>query len=277
MDINFLRTFLEVHRTCHFGKAAENLFVTQSTVSARIRQLEEELGVKLFYRDRNNIQLTAAGQKFLRHAESILNVWNRARMDIHFLEEGRQPFVIAAIPSLWDIYLQDLLSVIKKQFPDLPIVAEAITTDNLIRQLYDQSIDLGFTYDYPQVTDLIISEFMSFELIMVSSIKSTTLMKALKSNYIYVNWGTSYANEHARHFPDLKPDMKLGLGHVALEYIKRNGGAAYLPEPMISQELEHSLYRVEDAPAINRKSFAVYREGSNHADVVETLLSLYSR
>lgn len=276
MDINLLRTFLEVHRTCHFGKAAENLFVTQSTVSARIRQLEDELGVKLFSRDRNNIQLTAAGQKFLRHAESILNVWNRARMDIHFLEEGKRPFVIGAIPSLWDVYLPDILTALKKQFPDLPIVAEAITTDNLIRQLYDQSIDLGFTYDYPQVTDLVISDFKSFELIMVSSRKSTTLEKALKKNYIYVNWGTSYANEHASHFPELKPDMKLGIGHVALEYIKRNGGSAYLPEPTVRQELGHTLYRVEGAPAINRKSFAVYLEGSNHAGVVKSLLSLCS-
>jgi len=43
MDINILKTFLEVHRTCHFGNAAENLFVTQATVSVRIRQLEDEL------------------------------------------------------------------------------------------------------------------------------------------------------------------------------------------------------------------------------------------
>lgn len=277
MDINFLRTFLEVHRTCHFGKAAENLFVTQSTVSARIRQLEDELGVKLFNRDRNNIQLTAAGQKFLRHAESILNVWNRARMDINFFEEGWQPFVIGAIPSLWDIYMQDCLSVIRNKYPDLPIVAEAITTENLIRQIYDQSIDLGITYDYPQVTDLVTGEFGTFELIMVSTRKAIALEESLASGYIYVNWGTTFAIEHARCFPDLKPAMKLALGHSALEYIKRNGGSAYLPEPMISNELNHTLYRVEGAPAINRKSFAVYREGSNHADVVKTLLSLRSQ
>lgn len=277
MDINFLRTFLEVHRTCHFGKAAENLFVTQSTVSARIRQLEDELGVKLFNRDRNNIQLTAAGQKFLRHAESILNVWNRARMDINFHEEGKLPFVIGAIPSLWDIYIQECLSIVKKNFPDLPVVADAITTENLIRQIYDQSIDLGLTYDYPQVTDLVINDFKSFELIMVNTRKSVTLKKSLESSYVYVNWGTTFANEHARCFPDLKPAMKLALGHAALEYIRRNGGSAYLPEPMIRHELNRTLYRVEGAPAINRKSFAVYREGSNHADVVKTLLSLCSQ
>ena len=56
MDIQLLRTFLELDRTRHFGKAAEILSVTQSAVSARIRLLEETLGVPLFIRRRNEIQ-----------------------------------------------------------------------------------------------------------------------------------------------------------------------------------------------------------------------------
>lgn len=66
MAIESLRTFLTVVRTCHFGKATEELCVTQSTVSARIRQLEQTLGVALFTRQRNNIQLTQEG---------IVQVW----------------------------------------------------------------------------------------------------------------------------------------------------------------------------------------------------------
>ena len=58
MYITHLRTYLEVYRTRYFSKAAGNLFVTQSAVSARIRQLEDKLGVRLFTRNRNNIQPT---------------------------------------------------------------------------------------------------------------------------------------------------------------------------------------------------------------------------
>ena len=50
MDIGVLKTFLEVNRTRHFGQAADNLFLTQSAVSARIRLLEQTLGVPLFSR-----------------------------------------------------------------------------------------------------------------------------------------------------------------------------------------------------------------------------------
>ena len=82
MDVGLLKAFLEVYRSRHFGHAAKNLFISQSAVSARIRQLEDELGIKLFTRDRNNIELTTAGKRFLIYAENILNTWNRARQEI---------------------------------------------------------------------------------------------------------------------------------------------------------------------------------------------------
>lgn len=63
MDTELLKTFLEVSRTRHFGRAAEALYLTQSAVSFRIRQLENQLGVNLFTRHRNNIRLTTAGEK----------------------------------------------------------------------------------------------------------------------------------------------------------------------------------------------------------------------
>ncbi len=62
MDTELLKTFLEVSRTRHFGRAAEALYLTQSAVSFRIRQLENQLGVNLFTRHRNNIRLTSAGE-----------------------------------------------------------------------------------------------------------------------------------------------------------------------------------------------------------------------
>ena len=88
MDIELLKTFLEVRRTRHFGKAAENLFLTQAAVSARIRQLERLLGVKLFIRSRNNIQLTSEGERLVGHAQTVLLAWSRARQELA-LETGQ--------------------------------------------------------------------------------------------------------------------------------------------------------------------------------------------
>lgn len=279
MDIIILKTFLEVYRTCHFGKAADNLFVTQSTVSARIRQLEDELGVQLFNRDRNNIQLTQSGRKFLKHAESILNVWNRAHLDINIRDEGKTPLVIGAVPSLWDIYLINWLAKVRKKYPKTAFVTAALSTDSLFRQLLDRTVDLGFTYEFPQLSELTISESLVFELILVSTLQNQSVESALGSNYIFVDWGTSFSNEHARNFPDIPPpDLKFDLGHIAREFILKCGGSAYLPEPMVKKDiLEKKLFRVKDAPGINRKLFVAYRHDSDRKDFVEQLIALNNR
>lgn len=79
MDTELLKTFLEVSRTRHFGRAAESLYLTQSAVSFRIRQLENQLGANLFTRHRNNIRLTPAGERLVPYAEMLLNTWQLAK------------------------------------------------------------------------------------------------------------------------------------------------------------------------------------------------------
>jgi hypothetical protein len=81
VDTELLKTFLEVSRTRHFGRAAEALYLTQSAVSFRIRQLENQLGVNLFTRHRNNIRLTSAGENSCP-AETLMNTWQAARKEV---------------------------------------------------------------------------------------------------------------------------------------------------------------------------------------------------
>ena len=99
MDIDLLRTFLEVQRTRHFGHAAKSLFVTQSAVSSRIRLLEEMVGAQLFTRTRNDIQLTSAGKRLLKTAEAILHLWEEAKGTINQTEEDQQLLVVAGLTS----------------------------------------------------------------------------------------------------------------------------------------------------------------------------------
>ena len=79
VDSELLKTFLEVSRTSHFGKAAETLYLTQSAVSFRIRQLETQVGADLFTRPRNNIQLTEAGERLVPYAEKLMETWLLAK------------------------------------------------------------------------------------------------------------------------------------------------------------------------------------------------------
>ncbi|MGB7184674.1 MAG: LysR family transcriptional regulator, partial [Burkholderiaceae bacterium] len=121
MDLDLLKTFLEVSRTRHFGQAAENLFLTQSAVSSRLRMLEQIVGIPLLSRVRGNIQPTPAGHKLLRHAEQIMDAWNRARMDIAVEEESMTPLTIGAVPNVWDSVLQEWVHVLRYKMSYLSI------------------------------------------------------------------------------------------------------------------------------------------------------------
>jgi LysR family transcriptional regulator, flagellar master operon regulator len=127
MDIELLRTFIEVTRTRHFSRAANNLFLTPAAVSARIRQLEQTLGVSLLYRMRGNIQMTAEGERLLPHAQQLVKAWNEAREDVTLKTEQNQRLAIGSTGMLWQFGLQSLVATIHRQMPGLELRAEAWT------------------------------------------------------------------------------------------------------------------------------------------------------
>ena len=271
MDIDALKTFLEVNRTRHFGQAAQNLYVSQSTVSARIRLLEEQIGLPLFTRQRNNIQLTHAGQKLLRYADNIVTNWSRARQEIAINERHGVPLVVGAASSLWDSILQEWMQYMFDSVPELMLHAEVYAADTLLRRTLERSMDLSFVFDRPQSAELECIEVAQVPLRMVTSQANLRLHEAMQHNYILVEWGTSFATTHARYFPDAPPPrMRAMLGRLARDFILKQGGTAYLIEPMVSRLLEKKLlFLVKDAPVIDRTVYALYRHDSDKLATIQ--------
>jgi DNA-binding transcriptional LysR family regulator len=260
MDTELLKTFLEVSRTRHFGRAAENLFLTQSAISARIRQLEESLGVALFTRTRNDIQLTPAGVRMSKYAESILSTWNRARQDAALKAEDRESLAIGGMFSLWDIVLQDWLGRVHIEHPELTLLAEAGSQDVLVRKLLDGAIDLAFMWEPPQMTELELEEIGQIRLVLVSTRAGLSVEESLREGYIRVDWGTSFAMAHGRHFPDIQPPaMRVSHGRMALALLLQGQGTtAYIAEPMVQEYIARGeLHRVVGAPVLDRAFHAV--------------------
>ena len=278
IDIDILKTFLEVNRTRHFGKAADNLFLTQSSVSARIKLLEEDVGNPVFTRKRNDIQLTPAGQKILRYAESIVNTWSHARQEVAIEDENTTPLAVAGMPSLWDIALQDWLHHCYKNCGNLMLSVDIAGADTMPRRLLDGTLDLAFMYDPPQFDELEHIKIITIPLELISSTRETSFESALTHNYVLVDWGTSFANSHARHFDDTPtPSMRTSHGRIAMNYILNCGGAAYLPRQMVQARLESGeLYTFDDAPIINRVAYAVYPSRSNKIEEITNTLNYFS-
>jgi len=277
LDTEQLKTFLEVSKTRHFGRAAQNLFLSQSAISSRIKALEEQLGTPLFVRNRNDIQLTPAGSRLLSHAENILAAWGRAKHDIAIEEEMSASLAIAATPSLWDITLQDWLHSLHQSQPDIAIHGEVLDTELMVRRLMEGTLDLGFTFEPPQLPQIEVIQIATIPLVMVSSEARLNSQAAIAQNYVLVDWGLAFAIAHTRHFPKLQsPAIRLPLGRIAQDYLLSCGGSAYLAEPTVESAIaDGELFQVSDAPVIDRPAFVLYSIDNKASSSTQAALSLF--
>lgn len=274
MDTQLLQTFLEVSRTRNFGKASENLCVSPSTVSARIRQLEQHLGLSLFTRSHHQIGLTPAGERMERHARFILSAWERAYEDTALSERHKRRLVVAGVASLWDIFLQDWLNGIYRDYPTLGLRAEESTPLRVVEKLEQRMIDVGFMYEPPRIRDVAVEEVATVPLRLVSSRAGQPLEKAIGEGYIRVEWGTTFASLHESHFPQrLLARGRVNSGRVALNLILACGGAAYLPDSIVAPLLEQGrLHAVDQAPLIEMKAYAAFGLHGEHQALIADLL-----
>ena len=119
MRIELLNTFLEVSRTLHFRVTAENLFVTPSAVSARIKLLEEDLGVFLFDRSQKQLKMTPQGNRFIKPASELVFMWQKVKQEISLVDDKKSVLAIDSMMSIWEIELQEWLNKIRKDMEDV--------------------------------------------------------------------------------------------------------------------------------------------------------------
>jgi LysR family transcriptional regulator, flagellar master operon regulator len=280
LDTELLKTFIEVQRTRHFGKAAENLYLTQSAVSFRIRQLEQQLGVNLFSRYRNNIQLTAAGERLLPHAEAMLTALQRAKQDVVVSAEQALQLAIAATANVWDAFLLQGFMHLQQALPDLSWRAESMGKDQIARLVLERHLDVAIVFDAPKVDEMQIDKLGDIKLIPVTSFNDNTVAAAMQRQYIRVDWGTAFEMQHVRCFPDLPPpQLRTGSARIALELMLQSGGSAYLPQTMVQSLLaDNRLRLIAGAPVMTRELFAVSlpkaAQRSQISDIVQQLRAL---
>lgn len=273
MNSEVLRTFLEVNRTRHFGRAAEILHVTPAAVSARIRLLEDALEVRLFHRARNNLQLTLAGTRLVPTAEAIVNAWNRALLETTAEDESKTLVVLGCLPSLSEILTAAWLERIYRDDPPL-LKIELLNSAALIPRVRDESISVGLLYEPPQTPDLIIERLVDVELVLVSSTPDLGISDRLP-RYVFVDWGTSFAIEHdARVAHAASPVLRVDTPALALRFLQRLGGTAYLARPMIEHDLATGrLHPVAGAPVLIRPANLVVSARSAMSESTRTVIT----
>ncbi|MGE0357344.1 MAG: hydrogen peroxide-inducible genes activator [Burkholderiales bacterium] len=144
MTLTELRYVVALAQERHFGRAAQKCFVTQPTLSLALAKLEDELGVRLFERNKNEVLVTALGGEIVEQARRVLDEAGK----IASLAKGSQDQLAGAlrlgvIPTIGPYLLPELVPILRKRAPGMPLMIEENFTASLVPMLRDGEIDVA--------------------------------------------------------------------------------------------------------------------------------------
>jgi DNA-binding transcriptional LysR family regulator len=265
VDIEAARTFLEIVKTGSFVRAAANLNVTQTAVSARVRVLEEQLDRQLFIRNKAGAKLTPGGDQFLRYATTLVQVWERARHEVA-MPAGRENVVtVGGEHSLWNPLLLKWLVWMRSECSDVAIRAQIDVADRLIDQVQEGVVDLAVVYAPPHKTGLVTELLADESLVAVTTEPSQTEPSA--DDYVYVDWGAEFRTSHQTAFPEApSPALSVNHGPLAMEYLLAVGGSGYFRMEAARPHLEDGRFHlVKNKPRFSYSVYAVYSAKADEA------------
>src|SRR5882724_2163291 len=145
MELRQIRSFLSIAETLHFGRTAELIHLSQPALSLQIRALEEEVGVRLFDRNRRKTALTAAGSAFRDDAAAALSQLDQAIRKARLAAKGKLGRLrIGFISTAGSEIVPNIIRQFSGLNPEVEFSLRAITTADQVRMLETGSLDIGF-------------------------------------------------------------------------------------------------------------------------------------
>ena len=260
MDINLARTFLAVAEAGSFVEAARALHITQSTVSTRMKSLEDALGHAMFERSKQGARLTIAGEQFRRHAMTLVRVWQHAQQDVGLYDTHRDHFAKRAPQMRWDGLLIGCISTLRKNLKDIAISASAMHPTTLTQRMQEGTLDLAVLYRAVQSPGLLVEPLFEEEFVMVANPKSSS--RRSTNDYVFVNWAPEFELDHAAMFPKHRsPSLNLDVGSIAVDYLSNNPARGYVPMRLARQHLARGrLVEVKRERRFTYPVFMIYPE-----------------
>lgn len=143
MTLNQLRYFCTASRCHSITKAAEELYVTQPTISMAIRDLEIEFGISLFSRKGNQLSLTQEGESFCKKATYILQYCNELQADYSSMSRIKPPLRIGIPPMLSTVFFPELLTAFHEKHPEIAVVLEEYGSVRACNLVQDDTLDVA--------------------------------------------------------------------------------------------------------------------------------------
>lgn len=260
MNIENIEAFLYVCQLGSFNKAAEALYLTQPSVTARIQSLEREINMKLFHRNGNKISITEKGEYFFPHAQKILQAYQEAK---HGLNQVIIPYelVIGSALSISNNILPGILPAFKAEFKDVRIKMVTGHSKDILHKVINKEVDFGIvrTETHPQVKSIRLyndpislivpkgHDFLEKEKVTVEEIS--------KYPFIFFDYGSMDWLMIHRLFlsNNVNPNIYLEVDNMetAKNLVSEGLGISFLPEHCVRKELANEeLFRVAMDPPV---------------------------
>lgn len=257
MNLATIKTFLAIAETGQLNRAAEQLNVTQSTVSTRLNNLEQEIGQTLFHRRKSGTELTSAGFRFERYAQLMVDIWRQACQETALPTDIETTFNLGCHLDLWPTFGEKLFEQIHQTQANVALSAWPGEQADLDRWLGNGLIDAALCYR-PSLAESRSEYQLNSECLVLVSTRPRELMR-WDPEYVYIDSGEEFRKSHAAAYPDGDtPLVTLGSAVWAKNYLLKNGGSGYLPKRLIKVELEAGkLHIVAGAPEFLRNAYLV--------------------
>lgn len=177
MELRHLRCFVVLAEELHFSRASERLHIEQSPLSRTIKELEAELGAKLFDRDRRGTRLTPAGSVFLQDVRRLFATLDQAQDNVRALTHGYSgSLTIAVSEGATDYRLSDFLAFCRQEEPDIEIRLVEMPHSEQIRRLRSGEIGIGLAHSPHAGPDISVDVLWDSHLVAVLSARHPLLI-----------------------------------------------------------------------------------------------------
>lgn len=272
MNIEALESFILLAENKNFTKTAEMQYVVQATISNRINELEKSVGKELFLRDNKNVSLTKAGRNFLPYAKRILMLKKEGIIKARSTGIYDDRLSLGTVDCIYDSMISPLLKDYFKKYPNIAVKLKLNHSDEIIRLLSDEILDIGFVYKRPKQLKFDVSLFLKEEIILVTSNKNELniddeIMRKDLSGlpFLYADLGPVFFRWISEQLGD-RPLLRLSVDHISsvVDYLKDGFGCGFVPRSSVAKELDNKelkIIRIKDAKPPARKTYMLINKG----------------
>lgn len=285
MTLNQLRYFCTASRCHSITKAAEELYVTQPTVSVAIRDLEIEFGISLFYRKGNQLILTQEGEAFYEKATYILQYCNELQADYSSMSRVKPPLRIGIPPMLSTVFFPELLTAFHQDHPEIAVVLEEYGSVRACDLVQNDTLDLALVnmeqYNIDKFHNVVLANdqvvFCVNKDHRLADKEIVTTKEMSKELLIFFN-ADSVQNQLLKtrfemdgYIPNIV--MRSSQIYTTLQFIKTGKYSCFLYSSMLDKFTDSEITGIPLNPPIHIKIGMIWKKGKYISGDMQTFLN----